>query len=204
MSLSRLDFKNKDNDFHRDHYDKVMITLIMVMIAAILASSVVLYQMFHKPLPRFAAVAQNGSHLNLNAYYEPNLLPTTIIAWASKAAVAAYTFDFVNYAKQTNAAKPYFTPGGWIAYQSAISQIITRITQNQLFVNGVVSGTPVIANQGDLPGSGYSWRVQIPFLVTYQSAEATKTQNFMVVLLIVRVPTTVNPDAIGIEKITME
>ncbi len=203
MSSTRPEIEGRDNFFYRDYYEKIIIAFIAIMGIAILISGVVLFQVFHKPLPRFTAVSTDGQRLALNAYDEPNLLSTTILTWASKAAVAAYTFDFVNYNNQMQLARPYFTPSGWDAYQSAVESVIQRITQNQLFVNGVVSGAPVISNQGDLPGSGYSWRVQIPFLVTYQSAESTKSRTYMVTLMIVRVPTTVNPDAIGIDKFSM-
>src|SRR5690606_23717340 len=100
---------------------------------------------------------------------KPNLLPETIIRWASKAAVLAYTFDFVNYNEQVNAVRPYFTNAGWNDYQRSVSSLINTVVQNQIFVYGIISGTPVISNEGVLPNKGYVWRVQIPFLVTYQS-----------------------------------
>jgi intracellular multiplication protein IcmL len=203
MSSPRVEAAPKNNLFYRDHYLKLMIGFISLVGFLVLVSSVVMYQVFHKPMPRFTAISADGQRRSLNAYLEPNLLSTTITTWASKAAVAAYTFDFVNYAKQLEFARPYFTEAGWGAYQAALAPLLQRVSQNQLFVNGVVVGDPVISNQGDLPGYGYSWRVQIPFLVTYQSAGSSKSQNFLIDMLIVKVPTTINPDSIGIDKFTM-
>jgi intracellular multiplication protein IcmL len=141
--------------------------------------------------------------MSLTAYHEPDLSPTTLIQWASKAAVAAYTFDFVNYNKQASLARPYFTEAGWNDYVRSISGLIQTIKQNQLLVNGVVSGTPVISNQGNLTGRGYVWRIQMPFLVTYQSSDGTSKKPFNVTLSIVRVPTWENPGAIGIDQFVM-
>ncbi|MDR3492493.1 MAG: DotI/IcmL/TraM family protein [Gammaproteobacteria bacterium] len=203
MTSPRVDPTENKNIFYRDYFEKVIIILMISIAIGLLVACFVLYQVFHRPLPRFNAVAPDEQRMGLLSYNEPNLLPNTILTWASKAAVAAYTFDFVNYDKEMLVAKPYFTEAGWEAYQAAVANVITRITKGQLFVNGVVAGPPVIANQGDLPGSGYSWRVQIPFLVTYQSAEESKTSNFLVVLRIVKVPTEINPDGIGIEKFEM-
>lgn len=203
MGMNRFNFTNQENEFYRNHYDKFIYTAVAMMALIIIVASFLLYQVYNKPLPRFTAVAQNGKRLPLNAYPEPNLLSSTILTWARKAAVASYTFDFVNYNKQIQLARPYFTAAGWDAYQAAVQPIISRVTQNQLFVNSVVTAPPVIINQGDLPGTGYSWRVQIPFLVTFQSAETTRSQNYLVTLMIIKVPTTVNPDAIGIDKFTM-
>jgi intracellular multiplication protein IcmL len=125
------------------------------------------------------------------------------LRWASKAATVAYTFDFVNYNTQTAAARPYFTEDGWQDYLNSVNNLINTIVQNQLFVNGVVSGAPVISNQGNIPGRGYVWRVQIPFLVTYQSANTTSKQNYFVIISIVKVPTYVNKQGIGIDQFVM-
>ncbi|MDR3478910.1 MAG: DotI/IcmL/TraM family protein [Gammaproteobacteria bacterium] len=192
----------KDNP-NLDHSQKIIVALIIAMILVLVAVSGILYQVFHRPLPQFRAVSANKQVMALSPYDEPNLLPATILIWASKAAVAAYTFDFVNYNKEIELAHPYFTDAGWTAYQAAIQRVITRVVSSQLFANGVVTGTPVISNQGQLPGHGYTWRVQVPFLVTFQSAEETKTDTYIVVMTIVKVPTSVNPEGIGIDQFQM-
>lgn len=195
-------FKEPAN-FYRDNYQAVIflfITAIFILIALVI---IVLYQIFHRPIPQFNAIAPNGQNLQLAAFNEPNFLPSTVLTWASKAAVAAYTFDFVNYNKQIAAVRPYFTADGWADYQTSVQQLISAITQKQLFVNGVVSGPPIISNQGDLPGKGYVWRIQMPFLVTYQSAENVSQQKFLVIMTVVKVPTTVDPTGIGIDQFVM-
>ncbi len=192
-----------NNDFYRNSYNSIITVLIVEIIVLLILVSVVLYQIFHRPLPAFSATTAKGQHMALLSSDQPNLLSSTLIRWASKAAVAAYTFDFVNYNKQIAAARPYFTDAGWSDYQSSISGVIGTITQNQLFVNGVVSGPPVISNQGELPGRGYTWRIQIPFLVTYQSADKTSKASYTVVITIVKIPTTTNPAGIGIDQFVM-
>lgn len=190
--------------FYRKYYQSFMIALIVAILLAIVAVIVVLYQIFNRPLPHFKAIAPNGKEMKLTAFNEPNYLPNTLLRWASKAAVAAYTFDFVNYNKQIAAARPFFTSLGWTDYQNSVQALIRTITQRKLFVNGVVSGIPVISNQGDLPGKGYVWRIQIPFLVTYQSADTTTQQRFYVMMTLVKVPTTVDPAGIGIDQFIMQ
>jgi intracellular multiplication protein IcmL len=194
----------KDNRFYRERFNTLIYILMGEIVALLLMAMLILYQVSHRALPVFSAVTPGKQQMELIASTEPNLLAATLIRWASKAAVAAYTFDFVNYQKQIALARPYFTPTGWEDYQASISSLIATITQNQLFVNGVVSGTPVISNQGELPGRGYTWRVQIPFLVTYQSAEITSKASYMVMITIVRVPTTENPTGIGIDQFVMK
>ncbi len=197
----------RNNEFYRDHYQTLIIFLIGVMLLMLALGGVVLYQVSHRPLPQFIATMTNEQAneqtMALRAYDEPNLLPSTLLKWASKAAATAYTFNFVNYNEQIAAVRPYFTETGWADYKNSVAALIKTITQNKLYVNGVVSGPPVISNQGDLTGHGYMWRIQIPFLVTYQSTEAASKQGFFVTLTIVRVPTIQNPRAIGIDQFVM-
>lgn len=188
--------------FYRDHYHHVIYLLMGVLIFMMLTLGMVVYQSTNKPLPQFNAV-QNGKKMLLIPYDEPNLLPDTILRWASKAATAAYTFDFNNYQKQIGSARFYFTNDGWVDYQNSLEDAIQDIVTNKLFVNSIVSGTPVISNQGDLPGKGYVWRVQIPFLVIYESANTTAKRNYYVSLSVVRVPTNINPAGIGIDQFVM-
>ncbi len=131
---------------------------------------------------------------------EPNLLPDTIIRFASKAAVAAYTYDFARVNEQMQAVRPYFTDTGWEAFYARAQSSINRVVANRLFVNGVVVGTPVISHQGELPEIGYAWRVEIPFLITYSSAEVTQKNSHIIAITLVRVPTSVNPQGIGIHQ----
>ena len=74
--------------------------------------------------------------------------------------------------------------------------------QKQLIVSSVVSGPPVIANEGDLKGR-YLWRVQIPFLVTYESSEGVSYNHYTVIVTIAKVSTSINPTGIGIEQFLM-
>ena len=192
-----------DRNFYRDHYPHVIMGAMVIILLLIIAIGVVLYQSIHQPLPVYKAVQADNQQMLLSPYEEPNLLPDTILEWASKAATIAYTFDFVNYNKQIAAARPYFTDAGWADYMRSVNALIQTIVKNQIFVTGVVSGVPVVSNQGELPGRGYVWRVQIPFLVSYQSSETVRKDNFIVVITIVRVPTNINPQGIGIDQFVM-
>ncbi|MCD6039400.1 MAG: hypothetical protein K0S27_800 [Gammaproteobacteria bacterium] len=196
--------ENRNSDpWYIQYYHFLTFALIAAIFLILLLLLLIFYQIHHRPLPQFSALAPNGQEMILVSSIEPNLLPATLIQWASKAAVAAYTFDFVNYNKQAALARPYFTEAGWASYVNSIGGLIETIKQNQLLVNGVVAGTPVISNQGEMPGQGYVWRIQMPFLVTYQSSDGTSKKSFTVALTIVKVPTWKNPAGIGINQFVM-
>lgn len=191
------------NNFYRDYSNVFIIALIASFFLMLGILAWVLYQVKHRPIATFVANSNTGKQMLLTAFDEPNYLPSTLSRWASMAAVAAYTFDFVNYEKQMAAARPYFTAEGWAGFQPRIQALIADIRQKQLFVNSVVSGTPIISNQGYFPGKGYTWRMQMPFLVTYQSSDTASRQGFYLILTIVKVPTSVDPTGIGIDQFVM-
>ena len=189
-----------DNSFYREKYRYFFYAMMIILIILLLVVGVVLYQLMSRPLPVFAAKQPSGKTMTLLSYDEPNLLPATIIRFASKAAVATYTFNYVNYINRLDRAKPYFTEGGWSDFQNSSRKLVANIVDNQLFVSGVVTGAPVISNQGPLPGKGYVWRVQIPFLISYRSSTFVQKYKCFVTVSIVRVPTSVNRQSIGIDQ----
>lgn len=191
------------NQFYRSSFQTVVIILVVIVFILLAGVAVAIYLVSHRPLPQFNVYEPNGKMMRLKSYDEPNLLPSTILRWASKAAVAAYTFDFVNYNKQIAAVRPYFTSGGWSDYQASVLRLIQQISQKQLFVNSSIAGTPVISNQGETAEKGYAWHVQIPFLVTYQSADTASQQNFYVMMTIIKVSTAEDPTGIGIDQFVM-
>jgi intracellular multiplication protein IcmL len=205
MALNRLKLRYipKENIFYRDYYHYFIIFLMVLIIVVICSVGFLLYELSHQRLPEFSAIQPKGQTLALQPYLEPNLLPDTIIRFASKAAVAAYSFDFVNYKEDLQLARPFFTDTGWQGYLNAAQGLINTIVSSQLFVYGIVSGTPVIANQGVLPGSGFTWRIQIPFLVTYETATGPVNRNYFIIVRVVRVPTSQNPQGIGIDQFTV-
>lgn len=206
MAIKNIAFQymHRENQFYHRHYHQFILVFMGVTLVMLGVVLTILYQIYNRPFPEFSAVQQNGKKMVLHPFDEPNLLPNTILRWASKAATAAYTFDFVNHSQQIAAARQYFTAEGWQQYQRSVANTINTITANQLFVNGVVSGTPVMASQGDVPGSGYRWRVQIPFLVTYQSQNNSSQERFLIHITIAPIPTNINEQGIGIEQFFME
>lgn len=203
MDVIKDKYMPRDNAFYRQYYHYILYGLMGLIVLLLLAVSFVSYQMSNRPLPMFNAITPKGEKMALLSYDEPNLLSSTILQWASKAAVVSYSFDYANYQQQLNLARPYFTNDGWSDYLGSVNGLINSIIKAKLIVNGIVAGTPVIANQGPLPGRDYVWRIQIPFLVTYQSANTTSKRTFTVVMTIVRVPTSSNPQGVGIDQFVM-
>lgn len=192
-----------DNAYYARFYPWVFIALIVLFFLLLIGAGAGWYLIHNRPTPVFYAVQHNGEKRVIYGSREPNLLPQTIIRFATQAAVRAYNFAPIGNDENVRAVRSYFTESGWNNYIQSIVGVVNQAETNKLFAYGIVNGTPVIANQGVLPDLGYSWRVQIPFLVTFMSAEQKTQQLFMLTVTIVRVPTYVNPQGIGIEQFLM-
>ena len=206
MALSKIGEKYapRDNAFYQQYSHYFFYAVMVFMLVFLLAVGRIFFQILDRPLPQFTAVQPNSTErMILTPFEEPNLLPETLLRFASKAASLAYTFDFANYKSQIEQARPYFTDGGWADFNKAIARVINSVVAKKIFVSGIVSGTPVIANQGELIGQDYVWRIQVPFLVSYRSDTDTQEASFIVVVTLVRVPTSTNPQGVGIDQFLM-
>lgn len=118
---------------------------------------------------------------------QSNISEAALVVWANEAAVATFTYDFVNFETQLQTASNYFTPNGWKEFYKALEQSenLKALQAKKLLVTAVPFRTPIILQAGLLNGR-YSWRVQIPLQVTFQNSSEYAQQNLAVTMLIAR------------------
>lgn len=189
------------HNFYYDGHKKLMMALMAALgIIAILVGTLV-YQITNPPTPKYFAVNPDGRVIRLPPLNEPNMTPSALLQWANMAAIAAYTYSFVNYRQELQSASTYFTPEGWQNFISALqdSGNLNAVISKKLIVSAVAKGAPVILNEGLLNGR-YTWRVQMPMLITYQSASQKSDQDVVVTMLITRVSPLNSARGIGIAQ----
>jgi len=189
------------NDFYRDSYRKVMVILLLSVILNIGLGAVLFYIVTHPPMPKYFATSINGRITPVQPLDEPNQSDSAVLQWANQAAIAAFTYNFVSYRKELQAASEFFTAEGWRQFIEALeaSNNLEAVKSKKLIVSAVATRAPIILQKGILNGR-YSWRVQMPILVTYQSASQFTQQNNIVTMLIQRVSTLNSPRGIGISQ----
>lgn len=189
------------NQFYRDSYRRVMATLLLSIFLNIALGGVLFYMLTHPPKPKYFATTINGRITPLFPLEEPNQSDSAVLQWANQAAIASFTYNFVNYRKELQAASEFFTPDGWRQFLQALqsSNNLDAVKAKKLIVSAVATRAPIILDKGVLNGR-YSWRVQMPILVTYQSASQFTQQNNVVTMLITRVSTLNSPRGIGISQ----
>ncbi|MCL5272188.1 MAG: type IVB secretion system apparatus protein IcmL/DotI [Gammaproteobacteria bacterium] len=189
------------NQFYKDSQRKVISALLIAIVVNIVLASMLVYMITHPPAPRYFATTINGRITPLFPLNEPNQSDSAVLQWANQAAIAAFTYNFVNYRDELQASSGFFTADGWDQFLNALqsSNNLDAVKAKKLIVSAVATRAPIILQKGILNGS-YSWRVQMPILVTYQSASEFTQQNNVVTMLITRVSTLNSPRGIGISQ----
>jgi intracellular multiplication protein IcmL len=188
-------------DFQRDNHHRVMIALLVSIVLNVLLAGSFVYIVKHPPAPQYFATTINGRITPLIPLDQPNMPPSTLLQWANSAAIAAYTYNFVNYRQELQSASEFFTPDGWRQFINALegSNNLSAVIDKKLVVSAVATGAPVILDQKAINGT-YTWIVQMPMLITYQSASASARQSVMVKMTIERISTLNSARGVGISS----
>lgn len=189
------------NSFYRDGQRKLMLVLLISMLGNIVLCATLGYMLTHPPAPKYFATSINGRITPLVSLNMPNQSDSAILQWSNQAAIAAFSYNFVNYRTELVAASGFFTADGWEQFINALgsSNNLDAVKAKKLVVSAVATSAPVILQKGVL-NSRYSWRIQMPILVTYQSASEFSQQRLNVTMLVTRVDTLNSPRGIGIAQ----
>ncbi|KTD75545.1 type IVB secretion system apparatus protein IcmL/DotI [Legionella waltersii] len=189
------------NKFYKDSQRRIILALMIAIIVNLMMGVLIVYMMTHPPAPKYFATSINGRITPLFPLDEPNQSDSAVLQWANQAAIAAFTYNFVNYRDELQSASGFFTADGWDQFLGALQQSnnLDAVKAKKLVVSAVATRAPIILQKGVLNGQ-YSWRVQMPILVTYQSASEFTQQNNVVTMLINRVSTLNSPRGIGISQ----
>lgn len=189
------------NTFYKDSYRRVLLVLLLSLILNIGLGSLLFYMITHPPLPKYFATSVNGRITPLFPLDQPNQSDSSVLQWANLAAIASFTYNFVNYRQELQAASEFFTAPGWTQFLNALqaSNNLDAVKAKKLIVSAVATRAPVILQKGPLNGR-YSWRIQMPVLITYQSASQFTQQSNVVTMLVKRIPTLNSPRGIGIAQ----
>ena len=189
------------NNFYRDNYRRVVTCLLLCFVLILFLVGIIFYMITHVPTPKYFATTADGRIEQLVPLDRPNQSDATIVQWANEAAVAAYSFNFVDYRERLQEASEYFTPTGWRSYlaQLAQSNNLSAIKSRKMIMHSVATGAPVILQQGIIDGQ-YSWQVQMPMLVVLETASQKVQQPLTITMMITRVSTLENPKGVAIAQ----
>lgn len=187
------------NNFYRDNYRRLIVIVMLLLLSCVALIGILAYKVTHPAQPKYFATTTDGKILPLIPLNQPMVSQSKLLSWATETAVSVYNYSFINWRKQLQDAAANFTPNGWSNFQDAMkkSRNLETVISKKLAVTAVPTGAPVILNAGVVNGR-YSWKVNLPLLVTYQSASTVFQQPVTITLLISRVPVLNNPQGIAV------
>lgn len=123
--------------------------------------------------------------------------------WVADAVRTIYSYNFVHWRDQLNDTRSLFaTDEAFSSFVQAMqaSGVLNTVRSKRLVVSSILRKPPNILNKGMYKGR-YSWRVEVPVNIRYESSSTSLTQELLVKVLVQRVAQTTNPRGLGIAQI---
>lgn len=192
------------NQFYKNGQRRAVSVLVISLITNGLLLWALIILLLYPPSPKYFPVGINGHILPIIPTDQINQTDESVLEWASQAAVASFSYSFVDYREELQASSGFFTPNGWTQFLNALqaSNNLLAVKSKSMVVSAQMISPPTILKKGVLKGT-YSWRIDVPTLVTYQNDTQYTQQYNMVSLLVTRVPMINSPRGIGIEQLVV-
>lgn len=189
------------NKFYQDSVHRLFIIFLCSFILNLIGIYYIYYIYTHPPAPVYFPTSSNGRITPLIPLDQPNMSDQEIKQWANLAIIAAWSYNYVNYRSELEAASEFFTGDGWNTFIGALksSNNLQAIIDNKFVVSAMATEAPVIKEKGIVNGL-YSWRVTMPIVVTYQSTALYSQTSLEIDILISRQSTLNTPKGIGIAQ----
>lgn len=186
--------------------NKSLLSILQLMLVAqLVLLGVSYFQFFIRSPQQYIAQTPSDELFRITAFDRPNVSTNALLNWATLAATATFSFDFVNYEKQVEALKDYFSNDGYTNFVTSLNEtgMLDEIQEKKLIVSSVAIGPAIILREENKKGN-HSWRIQVPLLVRYQSASVNETRQQLVEILVTQVSTRDAPKGIGIAQYVVQ
>ena len=190
------------DSFYRDGFKRVMLIVLCLLTAISLLILTSVYLIITKPPPQIFKVGEAWRTQPETPINEPYLTSADVAQWVSNTLQTIFTLDFINYKKQYESYKQYFTNNGWSVYTDQLNNYVNYDTMKSkmLFATAAASGAPIFVNEGLLAGR-YGWWVEMPIEIEFQGVADMPKKEISLQVLVVRVPNVSNLDGIAINNI---
>lgn len=155
--------------------------------------------------PLYFAAREDGGIIPLIPVETPYLNDGQVTNFAIEAITTAMTMNFVTWRADLARASDYFErPDGWNDFLAAIEGSETLdFIRNRRLISTAVANNAVISRTGVSNGR-YSWLVEVPVTVTYQSSSERTSKTYMAEIQVTRLPTWEKSIGIGITRVIIK
>lgn len=157
------------NAFYRRLYYLALGAFGLSLIAIVFLTTVIVFLKRHPVHPLYFATDNVGRLIQIDPVSKPNLTKEEIVSWVKEAITASFSYDYINYPGQLQAAQKYFTSYGWRKYMQTltISGNLRALMERKYVVNAQATQMPRLLREGKTKSGIYSWEYEMPLLITY-------------------------------------
>ena len=173
------------NNFYKAGQRRVFVIFLISLLTNCLLVFILTYLITYPPSPQYFPVSLSGHITPLITFDKPNQTDDAILQWTSEAALASFSYSYVNYRDELQAASQFFTGNGWGQFISALaaSNNLEAIKAKSMVVSAQLTNPPTILKK-ELNNGLYTWRIEVPVLGTYQN-DTQYTQQYHIVNILV-------------------
>ena len=163
--------------------------LNILIFLALIQSFLIVYFILKKPDHSYYATTTVGKVQRIYALSEPIVTNTYLLKWAESVGRQLFSLSFASFNDDINKVAPYFSLSGFSAYQAALqsSGFKKSILGSKVNISSIVSENPYILDQGVSYGR-YRWVINLPMMMSLESASLTTKQKYNIELTVERVP----------------
>lgn len=176
---------------------------------SIVANIVLVAGFFQYPKYKTIQTIDNSVICELSPQDNPILSHASIEDFAKSAALAAYSYDYVNYREMLHSATTkYFTEDGKEAFNRVLnnSGFVNHILANKLSIKPVVLSAPRLENQGVDKFNNLYWIVRVPIKIDFYvgSSMPKASERYVAQIRVVQTKRDAhNPRGIGVKTLTL-
>jgi intracellular multiplication protein IcmL len=185
--------------FMNEYKSKIGLIAFSIILAAI--SAIIFYVVGKKMSPpELFFVTAEGKSIQVAPMSLPNESREAVKDLAREAIQKSYTFDFLKIDQQLLAAQPYYTIDAWGVFKDSMlsSSLVKQVKKNKFTVSVVAKEEPIIDSAAQKAGAEFAWKLLVPITISFSGDSPTETQDLLVRITVVRVPTTENPKGLGV------
>ncbi|MDB6096758.1 MAG: icmL [Francisellaceae bacterium] len=195
------------NSFYYNHYRQMSI-IVLILFMILLGCCGFLYLLYlNRVAPVYFPTTADGRTIHVPPLTEPFLSDEQIKSWVLEAVSAAYSRDYINYTRNKEDARRYFTDKGYTDFFKAYdySNNIESVISRKQIVHIVLTDDIKIINT-ELFANRFAWRVTLPIKSVYENGNPDDTieQNLLATVLVIRASPLEANDGVAIHQLVFE
>ena len=180
--------------FTRDSYSKMISLLCTLSVVVVCLVCALAYMSFFPTKSNYYATTTSGSVVQLHSLSEPVVNDAYLTQWASVAARDAYNINFLDDQDKLDAVEKRFTEAGWTSFKESMQQsgLLKTVAEKKLIMTAIASDDAIIIDRSIQHGH-YTWIIQMPMLISFESASQKVSKKTITTVEVIRVPVLQDP-----------